>query len=66
MRFIFVSRCSKFNVDFENGENQSEKVFSFLDNCTWIGCVKFSQLQRKYLSSAVKSVNKQSQNFAYH
>ena len=36
----------------KNKEN-GEKVFSFWDNCFWIGCVNFSLLRREYLSSAV-------------
>ena len=36
-----------------NAEKNSEKVFSFPDNCIWIGCVKLSLLKREYLSSAL-------------
>ena len=46
-------KCSKFNVDYKNGEKNSEKDFCFWDNSIWIGCVKLSLLRREYLSSAV-------------
>ena len=36
-----------------NAEKNSEKVFSFPDNCIWIGSVKLSLLKREYLSSAL-------------
>ena len=49
----FFWKCSKFNVDFENGRKNLEKGFCFWDNCVRICCVKLSLLRREYLSSAV-------------
>ena len=31
--FFFFSKCSKFNVHSKNAMKNSEKVFSFSDNC---------------------------------
>ena len=53
MRVTFSWKCSKFYLHFKNGENKSEKVFPFRDNCIWIGCVKLSLLRREYLWPAV-------------
>ena len=36
----FVSKCLKFNLDFKNAAKSWEKVFSFPDNCIWIGVKK--------------------------
>ena len=47
MRVTFSWKCSKFYLHFKNGENKSEKVFPFRDNCIWIGCVKLSLLRRE-------------------
>ena len=52
-RSSFFWKCSKFNVDFENGRKNPEKAFCFWDNGVRIGCVKLSLLRREYLSSAV-------------
>ena len=49
----FFKKSSKFNLDFETSEKNSEKVFSFRDNCIRIGCVELSLLRRVYMSSAV-------------
>ena len=38
----FSPKYSKFYVDFGNAEKNSGKVFWFLGNCIWIGCVKDS------------------------
>ena len=46
-----VSKCSKFDADLKNGEKNQLKVFSFLDNCTWLRSCKFQILQTDYLSS---------------
>ena len=46
-------KCSKFNVDLKNAQNNSEKVFCLWHKFIWIGCIKFSLLRREYLSSAV-------------
>ena len=52
MSVIFFSKLSKVDVDFRNGVKNWENGSSFLDHCIWIGCCKFSLLQREYLSSA--------------
>ena len=52
MRVIFSSESSRFNLYFKNAAKNSEKVFYFIDNCIWIGIVKFSLLRKGYLSSA--------------
>ena len=39
-RSSFDSKYLKFNLDFKNAEKNSEKVFSFWDNCIWIGIFK--------------------------
>ena len=49
----FLSKYSKFHMDFKNSERNTQKVFCFLDKCFWIACVKFSLLRKEYLSSAV-------------
>ena len=54
----FFWKCSKFKVDFENATKNSEKAFSFWDNCVRIGCVKLSLLRKEYLSSAVNVLKK--------
>ena len=50
---LFFKKCSKFNVDFKNQENDSDKVFCFWDNSIWIGSVKLPILRRENLSSVV-------------
>ena len=50
MKVIFFFKISKFNLDFGNGAGNSEKVFSFWDNCIWIGIVKLSLLRAGYFS----------------
>ena len=52
MRASFLSKCSKFHLDFKNAAKNGEKVFSIRDNCMWIGIVKLSLLRRGYFSSA--------------
>ena len=42
MRLTFFSKCLKFNVDAKNARKNWKKVFSFSDNCIWIGSGKFS------------------------
>ena len=51
MRGSFFSECSKFNLDIENGEKNSENLFCFWDNSICIGIVKLSLLRTWYLSS---------------
>ena len=53
MRVIFYCKCSKFNVSLKNAPKNWEKVCCFLDQCTWVCCVKCSLLRREYLSSAL-------------
>ena len=48
----FVSKYSKFNLDFENAVKIWGKNFCFWDNCMWIGNVQLSLLRRGYFSSA--------------
>ena len=52
-RSSFFWKCSKFNVYFQNGEKNWEKVFCFWNNSIWIGCVILSLLRRKHLLSTV-------------
>ena len=58
MRIIFFWKCSKFNVDLENGEKSSEKIFCFWDKCIWIVCFELSLVIREYLSLAVNVLKK--------
>ena len=46
--FLFVSEQGKFNVDFKNAREMSEKCYGFSDNLISIGNFKFSLLQREY------------------
>ena len=48
----FDSKFLKFNLNFKNAAKNSERVFSFSDNCIWIGIVKLSLLRTQYFSSA--------------
>ena len=50
---LFFPKCSEIDRDFKNVSKKSEKVFCLLDNCIWIGCVKFSLLRREYLPLSV-------------
>ena len=45
--------CSKFSLDFKNGEKNLEKVFGSWGNCIWIGCSKYCLLRTEHLSWAV-------------
>ena len=47
----FLSKCSKFHLDFKNAVKNWQKVLCFWDNCIWIGIVKLSLLRRGYFSS---------------
>ena len=49
----FFWNYSKVNLDFENTFKNPEKVFSFWDNCMWMGCIKLPLLGRAHLSTAV-------------
>ena len=44
---------SNLNLDFENTLKKQKKVFSFWDNCMWMGCIKLSLLGREHLSTAL-------------
>ena len=52
-RVIFFSKSSKFDVDFEIAQQNSDKPFCFWHKCIWIFCVKLPVLRMEYLSSAV-------------
>ena len=47
----FVSKYSKFNLNFKNAAKNWEKVFGFRDNCMWIEIVILSLLRTRYISS---------------
>ena len=47
----FFSKSLKFNLDFKNAANYSEKVFCFWDNCIWLGIVKLSLWRTRWFSS---------------
>ena len=53
MRVIFFSKFSKFNLNFKNEENRSEKVFCSLDIAPEVIALKMSLTRRNYLKSAV-------------
>ena len=48
----FVSKCSKFELDFKNALKNSKKPFCFWDIWIWIGIVKLSLLRTRYFLSA--------------
>ena len=50
----FLSKCSKFKLEFKNKEKASQKVFFFFYNCIWIGIINFYLLRTEYLSLAAK------------
>ena len=52
MRVFLFPKRSKFQLDFKKAAKMRVKVFSFWDNCIWIGIVKFSLLRTGYFSSA--------------
>ena len=51
--YTFFWKYSKLNIDFENTLKNREKVFTFWDNCMWMGCIKLSLLGREHLSTAL-------------
>ena len=57
VRVIFLSKCSKFHLNFKNAKKKKkkkcQKAFSFSDNSIWIGSVRLCLFRREYLSSAV-------------
>ena len=48
----FFWKYWKANLDFGNTSKSWEKVFSFWDNCMWMGSIKLSLLGREHLSTA--------------
>ena len=56
----FFSKYSKFNLNFKNAGKNSEKGLFFLDNCVWIGIVKFSLLTAGYILSAANVLRRSS------
>ena len=62
MRGISVSKRSKFKLDFKNGAKSWENVFSFSDNCIWIGIVILSLLRTGYFWLAANLLTR---NFWY-
>ena len=57
-RSPFLSKCLKFNPDLKNAGKNWENVFSFLDNCIWIGIVKLSLWRTRYFSSAANALTR--------
>ena len=49
---FFFQYVQDFHVDLKLAPKNSEKVFCFLDNCIWIGIVKFSPSRTGYILSA--------------
>ena len=47
----FFWKWSKFNIDLENARKKGEKVFSFWDNCMWMGYIKLFLWGREHLST---------------
>ena len=50
-RSSFVSKYSKFNLDFKIEAKNWKKVFCLWDNCIWTGVVKLLLLRTGYFSS---------------
>ena len=48
----FLSKCSKFQLDFKNAGKSWQKILCFWDNWIWIGIVKLSLLRTGYISWA--------------
>ena len=59
----FCSKRSKFQLDFKKATKIREKVFSFWDNCIWIGIVKVSLLRTGYFSLTVNVLRNCPQNW---
>ena len=47
----FVSKCSKFQLDFKNAVKNCENLLCFWDHWIWIGIIKLSLLRTGYFSS---------------
>ena len=56
----FLSKCSKFHLDFKNAVKNWQKVLCFWDNCIWIGIVKLSLLRTGYFSLAANVLTRSS------
>ena len=63
MIVVFFWKCSKFNADLKNVEENSEKMFCFWDQSIWIVFINLSLLLREYLSSPVNVLRKSLKNF---
>ena len=63
MIVVFFWKCSKFNADLKNAEENSEKMFCFWDKYIWIVWFDLSLLLREDLSLAVKVLRKGLKNF---
>ena len=50
----FFGKCSKLNLDFENGQNNWENFFCFWDSCISRCWNSVCLLRREYFSLAVK------------
>ena len=56
MRVIFSAKMFKIWFTFQTRKKNSQKACWFLDNSSWIGCVKLSLLTRQYLPSTVNAL----------
>ena len=63
MRIEFFRKYLKFDVDFENAEESSEKFFRYWDKFIWIVCIELPLPVREYLSSTVNVFRKILKNF---
>ena len=63
MRVVFFWKCSKFNTNSKNAQNNWEKIFGFWDKCIWIVCIHLFLLIREYVSLAVNLWRKGLKNF---
>ena len=52
MRVIFFRKMSKIEPQFRKCKIKLQKVFSFWDNCMWMGSIKKSLLGREHLITA--------------
>ena len=63
MRVVFFWKCSKYNTNSKNAQNNWEKIFGFWDKCIWIVCVQLFLLIREYVSLAVNLLRRGLKNF---
>ena len=67
LRIILFPKVFKVLWGFWKWRKKLENLFSFEDNCIWIGCVKHSLLLReRILVICCEYVKKQSQDFRYY